>query len=119
MLNFTRGENLTRTDSQSEMHKRLKARVKEFINKRSVGVNVLKPAITEIADFLEDLLIEYVETIKELDDKRKVVKLDKLDINDEKFESKKAKILKESITLEIVVDARDLILKRKLGWYLR
>lgn len=103
--------------SKSEMYKRLKARVKEYARAK-ISVNIKAKALNEMADFINDFLEEYIDTIAEINDRRIADEIKKLDIQDKKYKKRKKIIEKKSIGCEFVVDARHRLFRRKLSCYL-
>ena len=101
-----------------QQKKRLRARIKEYINKNSIGVNVRKEVISEITDFVEDILIQYAEFLKENNSDRIYNETIKYasDRGSDGLEIKKIqRIENKSITLEQAVDVRHRIIRELIS----
>lgn len=104
--------------SQEETKKRLRARIKEYINKKSIGVNIQNKAIDEVTDFIEDILVQYTELLKE-DNVHRIYHEAMKYVQDcgskEPDERKIRRIENKSITVEQAVDVRHGVIKRLIS----
>jgi len=90
----------------------LRARVKDYINKRNIGVNVSKKAMDEAVDFVEDILTTYLHYIKEINATRIYNETIDLASKTNDVDKKKLhRIQNKSITLDQVVDARHKVIR--------
>ena len=117
MRNLKGGETLKKKPLQKEINKdflrkKLRARVKDYINKRNIGVNVSKKAMDEAVDFVEDILTTYLHYIKEINATRIYNETIDLASKTNDVDKKKLhRIQNKSITLDQVVDARHKVIR--------